>query len=164
MDARIDPLFQIIITLANATQRLLGYVEQLQEENQRLKEKVTLLTDHRFGKKRESAADTDNTADKGKETVSHDRYRKKQTGQKQDLFEGLPKEVRIHDIDETAKTCGCCDQPLTLMGESRSQELDYIPAQLKVIEHVTLKYSCRRCNAMCCGKKPESLFPKCLGQ
>ena len=31
------------------------------------------------------------------------------------------------------------------MGESRSEKLEFIPAQIKVIEHVRLKYSCRGC-------------------
>ena len=31
------------------------------------------------------------------------------------------------------------------MGEERSEKLEFIPAQVKVIEHVRLKYSCRRC-------------------
>ncbi len=31
------------------------------------------------------------------------------------------------------------------MGESRSEKLEFIPAKVKVIEHVRLKYSCRTC-------------------
>ena len=31
------------------------------------------------------------------------------------------------------------------MGDERSEKLEFIPAQVKVIEHVRLKYSCRRC-------------------
>ena len=31
------------------------------------------------------------------------------------------------------------------MGDERSEKLEFIPAQVKVVEHVRLKYSCRRC-------------------
>mgnify|MGYP003626323967 CR=1 FL=1 len=31
------------------------------------------------------------------------------------------------------------------MGDERSENLEFIPAQVKVIEHVRLKYSCRTC-------------------
>ncbi len=55
----------------------------------------------------------------------------------------LPRETIIHDIDD--KTCTCCGNDLHQMGEERSEKLEFIPAQVKVIEHVRLKYSCRSC-------------------
>lgn len=48
----------------------------------------------------------------------------------------MPRETVIHDIDD--KSCTCC-------GDERSEKLEFIPAQVKVIEHVCLKYSCRSC-------------------
>lgn len=55
----------------------------------------------------------------------------------------LPRETIIHDIED--KTCACCGNELHHMGDERSEKLEFIPAQVKVIEHVRLKYSCRRC-------------------
>ncbi len=55
----------------------------------------------------------------------------------------LPRETIVHDIDD--KTCTCCGNDLHQMGEERSEKLEFIPAQMKVIEHVRLKYSCRSC-------------------
>jgi len=55
----------------------------------------------------------------------------------------LPREIIIHDIKD--KTCECCGNALHQMGEARSEKLEFIPAQVKVIEHVRLKYSCRAC-------------------
>ena len=55
----------------------------------------------------------------------------------------LPRETIVHDIEE--KTCACCGNALHQMGDERSEKLEFIPAQVKVIEHVRLKYSCRRC-------------------
>ena len=55
----------------------------------------------------------------------------------------LPREVIVHDIED--KTCACCGNELHQMGDERSEKLEFIPAQVKVIEHVRLKYSCRSC-------------------
>lgn len=57
----------------------------------------------------------------------------------------LPREEIIHDIPDNEKVCACCQGPLHKMGEERSEQLEYIPATLKVIEHVRPKYSCRTC-------------------
>ena len=55
----------------------------------------------------------------------------------------LPRETIVHDIED--KTCACCGNALHHMGDERSEKLEFIPAQVKVIEHVRLKYSCRQC-------------------
>ena len=55
----------------------------------------------------------------------------------------LPRETIVHDIED--KTCACCGHELRQMGDERSEKLEFIPAQVKVIEHVRLKYSCRQC-------------------
>ncbi len=55
----------------------------------------------------------------------------------------MTRKTIIHDIDD--KTCACCSSALHQMGDERSEKLEFIPAQVKVTEHVRLKYSCRRC-------------------
>ena len=57
----------------------------------------------------------------------------------------LPREVVIHDIAEEDKSCGECGYELHRMGEDKSEQLEFIPAKIKVIEHVRPKYSCRHC-------------------
>ncbi|WP_415837720.1 IS66 family transposase, partial [Shewanella livingstonensis] len=49
-----------------------------------------------------------------------------------------------HDI--TDKTCDCCGGELHKMGEDKSEKLEFIPAQIKVIEHIRPKYACRHCD------------------
>jgi transposase len=61
----------------------------------------------------------------------------------------LPKElprlrVEIHP-DEADRTCKCCRQPMAVIGEETSEELDYQPATLAVTEHVRVKYACKSC-------------------
>ena len=59
------------------------------------------------------------------------------------LPKDLPREIVIHDLAEDEKTCDCCGHDLHQMGETRSEQLEFIPAQVKVIEHLRFKYSCR---------------------
>ena len=83
-------------------------------------------------------ADTDDT-----EAAKNDTKTAKKKPVRQKLPTDLPRETIIHDIDD--KTCDCCGNTLHKMGEERSEKLEFIPAQVKVIEHVRLKYSCRQC-------------------
>lgn len=59
------------------------------------------------------------------------------------LPKDLPREQIIHDIEN--KMCGECGHELHQMGEDKSEKLAFIPAQIKVIEHIRPKYSCRHC-------------------
>ena len=61
------------------------------------------------------------------------------------LAPDLPRERVIHDLNEDDKPCPCCGEMRTVIGEEVSEQLDYVPASVKVIEHVRLKYICRPC-------------------
>ena len=60
------------------------------------------------------------------------------------LPKDLPREQVIHDIED--KLCHCCGGELHKMGEDKSEKLEFIPAQIKVIEHIRPKYACRHCD------------------
>ena len=57
----------------------------------------------------------------------------------------LPREKIEYDLDESEKVCDCCGEQLERIGAETSEQLDYIPATLKVIEHVRYKYACKHC-------------------
>jgi len=57
----------------------------------------------------------------------------------------LPREEVIHDLPEADKVCPHDGTPLALIGQEVSEQLDIIPAQVKVIRHVRLKYACPCC-------------------
>lgn len=59
------------------------------------------------------------------------------------LPDNLPREEIIYEPEETH--CGCCKGELVKIGEVRTEELEKIPAQLKVIEHVRIKKACPHC-------------------
>ena len=73
----------------------------------------------------------------------------------------LPRERRVHDLTPEEKICSCgCE--LEKIGEDVSEQLEHIPAVIKVIEHVQIKYACRQCETISAGKKPEQPMAKCL--
>jgi transposase len=94
------------------------------------------------------------------ETISYTRQ-KKQVGRKIDTSK-LPREQVIHDLSAEEKKCATCGKELEKIGEDISEQLEYIPAQLKVIEHIRPKYTCRCCETITSAEKPESPIPKSM--
>jgi transposase len=54
--------------------------------------------------------------------------------------------------------CGCCGGALHAIGESISETLDWVPAQLRVVRIVRPKYACRSCNKVVQAAAPERLI------
>src|SRR4051812_45253622 len=55
----------------------------------------------------------------------------------------LPRIETTLDIDD--KICGCCHGALHRIGEDRSERLDIVPAQFRVLVTIRPKYACRQC-------------------
>jgi transposase len=78
----------------------------------------------------------------------------------------LPRVDVIHDIAD--KTCACCGHELHRMGEEVSEQIEFIPAQIRVIKHIRPKYSCRTCEtqgtevAIHIAEVPLSIMPKSM--
>jgi transposase len=49
----------------------------------------------------------------------------------------------VVDIDD--KSCPCCQSELHRIGEDKSERLDIVPAQFRVLVTRRPKYACRRC-------------------
>ena len=75
------------------------------------------------------------------QTVSYTRTKPK----RKSLPKDLPRETVVVDLAEAEKTCLCCQSELHRIGEDTSEKLEFLPAQLKVIETVRPKYACRQC-------------------
>lgn len=71
----------------------------------------------------------------------------------------LPREEIIYEPEQTH--CDCCKHELVKIGEERSEELEKIPAQLKVIEHVRIKKACPACKGagVLVPPLPPTAFP-----
>jgi transposase len=78
----------------------------------------------------------------------------------------LPRIEILHDIDN--KICTCCGHELHRMGEEVSEQVEFIPAQIRVIKHVRPKYSCRACEqegtqvSIQIADVPDSVIPKSM--
>jgi transposase len=66
---------------------------------------------------------------------------------RQQLPKHLPREQRVYDLSAAERACPCCGQSRTVMGKEISEQLDYVPSSLRVIEHVRLTYGCTHCQA-----------------
>jgi transposase len=61
------------------------------------------------------------------------------------LPSNLPREKVIHDLPEDEKPCPCCRKMRHIIGKETHEQLDFIPAKVKVIEHIRLTYGCPQC-------------------
>lgn len=61
------------------------------------------------------------------------------------LPKDLPRERVEHHPSQAERTCPGCHQPMGPIGEEVSEQLDYVPASYRVIEHVRVKYACPHC-------------------
>jgi transposase len=71
-----------------------------------------------------------------------DEGQKKKRGGRQPLARNVVRERIVHDLAEAEKHCSCCGKNLRLIEEETSERYEFIPASIKVIEDVRLKYAC----------------------
>lgn len=57
----------------------------------------------------------------------------------------LPRETVVYELTEEERTCPCCGKLRKVIGTEVSEQLEFIPAHLKVIEHHRTKYACDAC-------------------
>ena len=75
----------------------------------------------------------------------------------------LPRERRVHEIPPEQRACPDCGLLRTQIGEGRSEQLDYRPASLFVVEHVRIKVACRHCQGhVAVAAKPPQPIEKGL--
>jgi transposase len=68
---------------------------------------------------------------------------------------GLPHERVIYDLPEEEKPCPCCGKMRCVIAKEVHEKLDYVPAKIKVIEHVRLTYACRACEQAAAESGPQ---------
>lgn len=80
------------------------------------------------------------------------------------ILKDLPREVRVVDIPEEQKVCGCCGGAMHHFADESSEQLAYIPAAVKVLETRRKKYACGSCHGQI-KRAPAPLtapIPKCM--
>ena len=128
------------------------------DENKILQEQIKSLQDRLFGRKSEK------TPKDGKqmslfdmpepdlpilhedETVTIIEHTRKKRGRKP-LPADLPRIDVVHELSEDDRKCDCgCLKGK--IGEEVSEQLDYIPAKVRVIRHIRYKYACKNCEGV----------------
>jgi len=152
-------------------------LEQNSEQISILEEYIRLLKHQRFGtsserasadqlglfNEAEAAADTedDTAVDDAAETPVAAHTRKKR-GRKP-LPEVLPRVEIVHDLAEAEKVCTEDGHALEEIGREVSEQLEIIPATIRVLRHIRPKYACPKCKT---GVKiapvPPQPIPKSL--
>jgi len=145
--------------LPDDPEKLKQIIESLEADYRLLEEKFKTLQRKFFGKSSEKLTPEDelqgrlfDEAEDGmpleEETAQENEgqcvtkvkeYVRKKTGRKP-LPVDLPREEVIHDLTEAEKKCPCCGEERKQIGSDETEELDIIPASIKVIRHVRLKY------------------------
>ena len=72
----------------------------------------------------------------------------------------LPRVAIVHDLAEQDRHCAC-GSPLIEIGSDISEQLDYVPPKIQVLQHVRKKYACPGCEQ--CVKTaplPAQILPK----
>ena len=128
-------------------------------EIDRLRAQIRLLLAQRFGAKSERVATdspqlglfneaeadavADSTADTA--TVTTVTGHRRARGHRRPLPAHLPREEVVHDLADTDKRCPYDGTRLTVMGEETCEQLDIVPARIRVLHHRRLKYACPCC-------------------
>lgn len=151
-------------------------IKNLQEENDKLKDRLKQLLHERYGKKSEKLPKEDlpvldeavvteeelkeiNAAEEEIKVSDHTRKKPKRNPLPADFL----RETIVHDVPEENRHCTSCNTVLHCIGEETSEKLDYIPAQIKVIKTVRKKYGCRGCElVVVCASASKDFLPKSL--
>jgi transposase len=83
-------------------------------------------------------------------------------GGRQPLARHLKRERIVHDLAEAEKHCAGCGKDLRLIAEETSERYEFIPASMKVIQDVCLKYACD-CTVRTATKLPQPIEKSTAG-
>ena len=151
----VEQLQQLLLVERQQSADKDSQIAQLQQQYPHMLEQFRLAQQRQFGRSSEASADqlglfneseqlTEETAEEAvpeRETLTYTRNKPK----RKPLPKDLPRETVVHDIAAADKVCDCCGGELHKIGEDSSEQLEFIPASIKVIEHIRPKYGCRHC-------------------
>jgi len=140
---------------------ILSLIEEVEKQtrlNEQLKNRIQLLLRRYYGPRAERY-DPNQAMLLSKETLAPAAVEDAPPPEEEESEEPKPKRKRRsrresrrelerrrieHEVPAEELTCGCCGEPMKKIGEDVSEEIEYIPASVFVIEHVKPKYACRK--------------------
>jgi len=152
-------------------QQLAGQAEQIRQ----LEEYVRLLKHQRFGRSserhpeaqlglfNEAEVDTDAAEKEDASETLIPAHTRRTRGGRRPLPAWIPRVEILHDLAEAEKVCPADGTTLERIGEESSEQLELIPAQLRVLRHVRPKYACPHCRTgVHVAPMPPQPIPKSL--
>ena len=145
----VEGCHALIVELVQAVGRDRVMIERLQHQ-------LEQLLRHRYGRRadqvdsdqlmlfyeelvrKEAASENIELAEEPKEEAKKP---SKKNGRRK-LPDHLPRQEVLHDIAEEAKRCSECEAEKIVIREERTEQLEYVPASLLVLEHVQPIYAC----------------------
>ena len=162
----LDNLPSDMVLLHGLLRDMAAVVEHRDGEIERLQTIIKQLQRTQFGRRSERL-DPDQLA-LGLEDLDSDIGRAEASGphvdveiadkrpRRKPLADHLPREEVVIDVVNDA--CPCCGGVLHGIGESVSEMLDWVPAQLRVLRITRPKYACRTCKTVAQAPAPERLI------
>ena len=147
-------------TVNTQRQRIQQLLEQLaQARQQRFGRSSEQLNPHQLSlfDEAEHACDDDalESAPSDTDSITVKPHRRKKRGRVA-LPDDLPREERIYDLSAEQRICPHDGTSLKAIGEASSEQLDIVPAQVKVIRHICKKYACPHCQSyIVTARKPK---------
>ncbi|MCG8616108.1 MAG: IS66 family transposase, partial [Desulfobacterales bacterium] len=101
------------------------------------------------------------------ETVTINKHTRKKRGRKP-LPADLPRVDVVHELSEQERQCNCgCLKDR--IGQEVSEQLDYIPAKVRVVRNIRYKYACKHCEGVedagptvSIARMPDQIIPKSI--
>jgi transposase len=166
----VAPLPDDVATLQRMVLELLATVHQQRRDHEALRHRLDLLLRRLYGPRgerydphqlllfTEMAAGPEEAAPTETAPPPPPRRRCRPHGRRR-LPEDLPREPRHHQLAEAERLCPGCGQPRVDIGTDRSEQLEYRPASLFLVEHIVHKYACPGC-----GRRSAATAPPAASQ
>jgi len=136
--------------------------QRLEKENELLREQIRLLNAQLYGRKSEKHTQNPDgiiqqylfdmsppeeiTDEPPVEETKIEAHTRKKRGRKP-LPDHLHRIEQIHDVSDEEKICGCGCQKVCI-GSEKAEQLDIIPAEIRVVVHTRPKYACKNCDGV----------------
>jgi transposase len=159
----LPPLPSDILTLHAMIRELLDSLKKERLQREGVQQRLDLLLRKLYGPKAErfdpnqpwllpemapnASADAMESPKEETPSDDEDAAKPKRHGHgRKPLPKDLPRRRVEHTLPESERVCPCCNEPCVKFGEDVSEQLDYQPASLFVLQHVRFKYACKKCH------------------
>jgi transposase len=158
-----DQLPDDLATLKNMIRELLISLQQRDRANEALRQRVDALIHRLYGRRSErydssqlllfadllaepATALTPETTPTIEPIPEAQPKRRCRPHGRRRLPENLPRKEQHHELTAAQRVCVGCGGMRSDIGVDRSEQLEYQPASLRVIEHIVHKYACTCCS------------------